>query len=206
MREMSFVLLILGLGSFGCSSGQPQNHSQPVERVSTSKVAPIRTWERQELREAEQRKAFSTLIETEAGHRRDERKLYGLLSSLSKRSVEADAVADSGIDGWSLNKVAVQYHITEKDVSTIAAAGFKLRWTVREPQSQIRRDDYESLEDGMSYVEVLNVLDTPGEQLSRSNIGGTVTTMYKWSNVDLSNVNATFQNGRLVSKAQAGLR
>ena len=56
----------------------------------------------------------------------------------------------------------------------------------------------------MSHIEVLNVLGTSGEQLSKSNTAGIVATMYKWSNVDRSTLSAIFQNGRLVSKAQAG--
>jgi hypothetical protein len=145
------------------------------------------------------------LIETEAHSRGEKRHLYGLFSEASKRNVEPDVPPDRGIDGWSLNKVAVQYHITETDVSTIAAAGFKRRWTVRAPTSPIRRDDYEAIADGMSYVEVLNVLGRPGEDVGRSNVGGIVTTTYKWSNPEVASVTTIFQNGRLLSKAQTGL-
>lgn len=43
-------------------------------------------------------------------------------------------------------------------------------------------------------------------ELSRSNVGDNEIVVYQWKNPDGSNVIATYSNGHLVSKAQAGLR
>lgn len=65
---------------------------------------------------------------------------------------------------------------------------------------------YNSIHDGMSYSEVTGIIEKSGEELSRSNIGDITTVMYSWANSDGSNMNAMFQNDKLVSKAQFGLK
>lgn len=66
--------------------------------------------------------------------------------------------------------------------------------------------EYEQIREGMTYEQVRTVIGTPGEELSRSDLAGYTTVMYSWSNPNGSNMNAMFQNGRLVNKAQFGLR
>jgi len=71
---------------------------------------------------------------------------------------------------------------------------------------------YESIRDGMSYEEVTQIVGTPGEENARNHLDGVEgvmgsieTVMYSWQNPDGSNMNAMFQNNRLVQKAQYGL-
>jgi len=66
--------------------------------------------------------------------------------------------------------------------------------------------EYEQIRDGMRYEQVRTIIGAPGEELSRSDVAGYTTVMYSWSNPNGSNMNAMFQNGRLVNKAQFGLR
>lgn len=66
--------------------------------------------------------------------------------------------------------------------------------------------DYNAITEGMSYAEVKNIIDSPGVELSRSDVAGYSTVLYAWQNEDGSNMNAMFQNGSLVTKAQFGLR
>ncbi len=61
---------------------------------------------------------------------------------------------------------------------------------------------YNQLDDGMSYSEVRSIIGAPGEEQTRSDIGGTTTVMYSWMNPSGSNMNAMFQNDKLVMKAQ----
>jgi hypothetical protein len=66
---------------------------------------------------------------------------------------------------------------------------------------------YHQLTDGMSYGQAVNVLGSSGTEISRSNVAGFLTVMYQWEGTHSGgNMNALFQNDRLVSKAQAGLR
>jgi hypothetical protein len=58
----------------------------------------------------------------------------------------------------------------------------------------------------MSYKEVVKILGTDGEIISESDIGGTKTVMYQWQSSGFGNMNAMFQNGKLISKSQFGLK
>src|SRR5262245_41924350 len=66
--------------------------------------------------------------------------------------------------------------------------------------------NYERLTTGMTYAQVCGILGKNGTEMSRSEMLGTVTVMYEWQGNGLANMNAMFQNGKLVSKAQFGLK
>ncbi len=65
--------------------------------------------------------------------------------------------------------------------------------------------EYNRLQTGMTYQQAVEIIGAPGEELSRSELAGTLTVMYSWSNLGGSNMNAMFQNNGLVNKAQFGL-
>ena|SRR5579863_7457247 len=69
----------------------------------------------------------------------------------------------------------------------------------------VTQTDYERIESGMTYGQVLAIIGAPGVELSRSEIAGYATVMYSWKNWNGSNMNAVFQNDRLVTKAQFGI-
>ena len=67
--------------------------------------------------------------------------------------------------------------------------------------------EFQQIQSGMTYAQVVSIIGFEGTESSRSDLGGTSTVMYEWVNSGFSgaNMNAMFQDGRLVSKAQAGL-
>lgn len=67
---------------------------------------------------------------------------------------------------------------------------------------------YNRLADGMTYADAIGILGAPGTEMSRSSLGGTTTVMYSWQGSgDIgANMNAMFQDDRLVSKAQFNLK
>jgi hypothetical protein len=73
------------------------------------------------------------------------------------------------------------------------------------PAPVVTRAKYERIQDGMTYDQVRAIIGQAGEELSRSDIAGYTTVMYSWKNSNGSNMNAMFQNGKLVNKAQFGL-
>ena len=58
----------------------------------------------------------------------------------------------------------------------------------------------------MSYEEVVRILGSEGKEISRSDIADINTVMYAWEGSGIANMNAMFQKGKLVTKAQFGLR
>jgi len=68
--------------------------------------------------------------------------------------------------------------------------------------------NFSKLRSGMSYSQVVSILGSQGTEMSSSDIAGYSTVMYSWDGEGGfgANMNATFQNGELVSKAQFGLK
>lgn len=80
------------------------------------------------------------------------------------------------------------------------------------PPDRVTKAEYLRIQDGMSYREVTGIIGSPGDELSSTTMDAIpgitpriVTTMYSWANDDGSNMNAMFQNDKLISKAQFGL-
>lgn len=74
-------------------------------------------------------------------------------------------------------------------------------------ETGVTMEKFTSIKEGMTYEEVVGVLGSEGEVMSSNEIAGIKTVMYKWDGASvMSNMNATFQNGKMVSKAQLGLK
>jgi len=67
--------------------------------------------------------------------------------------------------------------------------------------------NYNRIKNGMSYEKVVAILGEQGVEMSSNDIGGYKTVMYMWKAGGFSagNMNAMFQNGSLIQKAQFGL-
>ena len=73
--------------------------------------------------------------------------------------------------------------------------------------SMVSMEQFNRIQEGMTYQEVVLVLGSPGEVISSSDIAGYKTVMYMWKGNSFgANMNATFQNDKMVAKAQFGLK
>lgn len=70
----------------------------------------------------------------------------------------------------------------------------------------VTKEEYDKIKTGMSYEEVVKIIGFEGEEMSQNEMGGIKTVMYMWQNPDGSNMNAMFQDNKLVQKAQFGLK
>jgi hypothetical protein len=71
--------------------------------------------------------------------------------------------------------------------------------------SRLTLTKYLQIEKGMTYAEVAKIVGRYGVEQSRSNIGGIETVMYEWRD-GIAAINVMFQEGKLVQKAQFGLK
>jgi hypothetical protein len=71
--------------------------------------------------------------------------------------------------------------------------------------STITLAKFNRLSEGMTYNQVVAVLGKDGTVISSTNIGGIKTVMYQWNAGLIANMNAMFQDGKMISKAQFGL-
>ena len=75
---------------------------------------------------------------------------------------------------------------------------------------KITLEEFNKIETGMSYEEVVEIIGGEGTVLSESDITGDgqyKTTIYSWDGNGMlgANANVTFQGGKVISKAQFGL-
>lgn len=68
-------------------------------------------------------------------------------------------------------------------------------------------ETYRAIREGMTLREVIEVAGDPAEEMASSAVAGVRTRVLRWDGVGGWGANAvlTFQDGRLVAKAQAGL-
>lgn len=74
------------------------------------------------------------------------------------------------------------------------------------PPPMVTMVEYSTVQNGMDYPNVIRIIGAPGVELSSNDIAGYRTVMYDWRNDDGSGMNAMFQNGKLIQKAQFGLK
>jgi len=70
----------------------------------------------------------------------------------------------------------------------------------------ISMEMYNKIKMRMTYIDVVKITGRNGTELSTVDITGYRTVMMMWQNNDGSNMNVMFQNGKVISKAQFGLR
>ncbi|MDA2738393.1 DUF3862 domain-containing protein [Bacillus cereus group sp. Bc015] len=72
----------------------------------------------------------------------------------------------------------------------------------------INKAEFEQIQNGMSYEEVVAIIGNEGELQSESEVGNYKTQLYTWKGESGigSNANVTFQNGKVQAKAQFGLK
>lgn len=74
-----------------------------------------------------------------------------------------------------------------------------------EEENKVTAENFKRLKNGMTYEQVVEILGKEGELMSENEIAGTKTEMYQWKAGMMANMNAMFQNGKMISKAQFGL-
>lgn len=71
----------------------------------------------------------------------------------------------------------------------------------------ISYDEYAKIEPGMTYDQVIKIIGSPGKELSRASLGDYESIVIMWDGEGEkgANANITFQNGKVMAKAQVGL-
>lgn len=72
-------------------------------------------------------------------------------------------------------------------------------------ENKITKDMYEKIEAGMTIDEVESVLGK-GEETAKTEAAGITIVNYQWTNSDGSNIQIIFQEGKVNTIAQAGLK
>lgn len=64
---------------------------------------------------------------------------------------------------------------------------------------------FKQIKHGMSYKQVKNIMGSEGDEQSSSSVAGNDATVYQWTTDDFGVVSVTFENDKVVNKAQISL-
>jgi Domain of Unknown Function with PDB structure (DUF3862) len=123
--------------------------------------------------------------------------LMGLLLMLGACAALMSSV-DTEKDNLQVDKKTISEKADVPAVSTPEPA-------VKE-KDEVTMEEFKKIKNGMTYEEVVEIIGFEGTEMSSTEIGGIKTIMYSWQNDDGSNMNAMFQNNKLNTKAQFGLK
>jgi hypothetical protein len=78
--------------------------------------------------------------------------------------------------------------------------------TKEEPADRVTLAKFHAVANDMTYDQVVAVVGSEGEQVTQPGKGKVATVIVTWKNRSGSSMTVTFQNARVVSKSQLGLR
>ena len=94
----------------------------------------------------------------------------------------------------------------EASAPTLPESTATLAPTPTPNSSKCSLEEYNQIEIGMSYDEVIDIIGSEGGEMSTATIAGNTATVYQWDgDKKCSNVVIEFMNDAVISKAQAGL-
>lgn len=93
-----------------------------------------------------------------------------------------------------------------KTNTVVAPGGSSSETAASDAGPALTMDGYNRVKNGMTFDQVVAIVGKPSQELSRNEMAGTETVMYQWDGSIGANMNAMFQDGKLVQKAQFGLR
>jgi hypothetical protein len=123
--------------------------------------------------------------------------IIGTIGEIFQKDKPAE-VADSNINNAPTS-------IVTKPTTNAASKPVKTAPEPPKSTAGVTLDNFNKIKTGMTYAQVVEILGEEGQVISENEISGYKTTMYQWKGGYVANMNAMFQNGKLISKAQLGL-
>lgn len=115
---------------------------------------------------------------------------------LSLLGMIMNAINPNHQNNGSINSIVTSNNVTEAVTNV-----------VDDDNQTIDKSEFNQIQNGMTYEQVVKIIGNAGELTSENEIAGFKSQMYMWKGHGGigANANAMFQNGKLMSKAQFGL-
>ncbi|MCM8901330.1 DUF3862 domain-containing protein [Caldicoprobacter algeriensis] len=125
------------------------------------------------------------------------------------KAILGEGTEDSSSGEGELKTVSYSWANSDgSNISVILQGGkviTKAQAGLQSMDARVTMEKYNKIQNGMTYEEVEAILGE-GQLISESQIMDQRTEIYTWINSDGSNMNVTFQNGKVEAKAQFGLK
>jgi hypothetical protein len=113
----------------------------------------------------------------------------------------AIAAAGKGASNGSSNSSGDSASQSQDSANSSAASDS----SASDSSTKIDADKFAKIESGMTYDQVKEIIGSDGTEQSTSAVGNTTTTIYEWDSDSFGVATVTFQNDKVVNKAQAGV-
>ncbi len=112
---------------------------------------------------------------------------------------------NSGNNNKTLNKSNVAVVKNANSAAATNRVSTPAATAAPQADSKLNVANFEKMEKGMKYADVVKLLGSEGEVISDGEMSGIRTVMYKWSGANGAFLKAIFQNGKLIDKVHTGL-
>ena len=113
----------------------------------------------------------------------------------------AIAAAGNGASNGSSNSSGDSASQSQDSANNPAASDS----SASDSSAKIDADKFAKIESGMTYDQVKEIIGSDGTEQSTSAVGNTTTTIYEWDSDSFGVATVTFQDDKVVNKAQAGV-
>lgn len=198
-KQLIAMMIGLSVLATGCGGGASSEPSEPATTATeATTAAPAET-----TTKAPEKKSGVTAenyhkIKMDMSYD-DAKKIMGSEGEVSSDS-EVSGIKTT-IYSWQDGLASINITVQNGEVVGKAQAG------VETDTAEATMDNYNKIETGMSYDDVKKVMGGEGILMSESKIMDIESSIYAWYASDhISNCTITMQNGKVSSKAQAGLK
>lgn len=186
------VIIISALIIIGAFSGDDSGTDKPVSSTSTESQSPAKE-EKNISAEKFNSIEFGMTYEN-------------VVSIMGKEGTNVSEVTildtTTAIYQWEDGLANCNVTFSNNSVTAKAQAGI-----LESPKANVTLAMYDSIKNDMSYNEVVSIFGTDGALMSTAKLLDTETVIYMWDGTTLGgNCNVTFQDGKVVAKAQFGLK
>jgi len=199
-KIITFILAIIIIGGIGSAlNGSGDDKSTATTNTTnkdTSNTDSTKSTDKSKI--AEKKYSYEKFLKIEMGMTYDQVK--AILGDGTEESSTGDGDQKTVTYRWQNSGGSNISVMIQGGVVTNKAQAF-----LQGMNSKVTLDMYNKVENGMSYDQVKNILGD-GQLTSQSSLLDTKSEIYSWINSDGSNMNVTFTNGAVDTKAQFELK
>lgn len=189
------IAIIVVIGIAGSGGNKNSNTSQ---QASNNKTTTTSTQSQSESKGEDKKYSYDKFMKISMG-----------MTYEQVKAILGEGVEESSSGDGKLKTVSYSWQNDDGSNISVMLQGNKVinkaQAFLQSMDANVTLDKYNKINNGMTYSQVKAILGE-GQLISQGQLLGTKTEMFEWINSDGSNMNVTFQNGKVQSKAQFQLK
>lgn len=193
-KIITIILALAIIGGIGSAMGGDKDQASKTTSTKESTQSKPNDTNKQETKKY----SFDKFMQIQMGMSYDQVK--GILGEGTEESSSGDGDLKTVSYRWKNNDGSNLSVMLQGGKVVTKAQAF-----LKNMDAKVTLEKYNKINNGMTYEQVKGMLED-GMLMSQTELLGTKSEMYGWINSNGSNMNITFQNGKVESKAQFQLK